>query len=80
MTKRDQMIAGVFVVVAIVVAYFVAFLAVVNRKAPPQTTTLPAGANLEQELIPILQGLELNGQLPVTISPEELGKDDPFAP
>lgn len=79
MTRRDQMIAGVLVVVAIVVAYFIALLAVVNPRAPAQTSTPPAGANFEQELIPILEGLELNGQLPVTTSPEELGKDDPFA-
>ncbi|MFY9484145.1 MAG: hypothetical protein WAP74_00770 [Patescibacteria group bacterium] len=78
MTKRDQMIAGVFVVVAIVVAYFAALLTVVNRKAPTEIGTLPANSNLEQEIIPLLEGLELNGQLPVTTSPEELGKDDPF--
>ncbi|MBI3260994.1 hypothetical protein HYZ64_01315 [Candidatus Berkelbacteria bacterium] len=73
------MIAGVFVVVAIAGAYFAALLTVVNRKAPAQTGTQPATTNLEQEVIPLLEGLELNGQLPVTTSPEELGKDDPFA-
>jgi len=78
-TKRDQMITGIFVVVAIVTAYFIGLLTVLNRKAPAQSDTLGATSSFEQEVIPILEGLELNGQLPVTTSPEELGKDDPFA-
>jgi len=81
MSSREQTIAGVVALIIIVVVYVVGLGRALQAK--PTITSpeaLPSLTVIEREIMPLLNTLELNGQLPVSVSPEELGKDNPFAP
>lgn len=79
MTTRDQAIIGVVAIAVLLVVYVIALSRALARKPPLVSDQTPSFAAVEQEVIPILTSLELNGQLPVATIPEELGKDNPFA-
>lgn len=78
MTSRDQTIAGVVALVTIVGVYLVGLTRVLATKPPLTPEPLPSVTVIEREVIPLLSTLELNGQLPVSVAPDELGKDNPF--
>lgn len=80
MSQRDQTIIGILALTAIIGVYIVALARALAQKTPVVPETLPSLTKLERDIVPVIMELELNGQLPVTVNPEELGKDNPFTP
>lgn len=79
MNTRETTIIGGIIVVMIVAGYAVFLSRALSQKPPTQSGASQSGyERLQKEIVPMLATLELNGQLPVTVSPGDLGKDNPF--
>jgi len=57
------------------------FVQTLRRTATGTTDVVPVKADvLESDVAGKIQSREVNGQIPVLVFPDSIGRDDPFAP
>ncbi|MBI3495552.1 hypothetical protein HY065_02910 [Candidatus Berkelbacteria bacterium] len=80
MNTREAAIIGGIIIAMILGGYGVLMGRALSQKPSASPTATQGGySRLQKEIVPMLATLELNGQLPVTVSPGDLGKDNPFS-
>lgn len=80
-TQQDLILGIVILAITIIIAGWSLFTSFPKKADLPVVTTAPAISTdvFQEPVVNNLQSENLNGPLPITVSPEDEGRENPFA-